>query len=383
MAYEHLGLERWPFPTVPEPAFCTFIADRAQLREDLDALLRTFARQDSSDIHLLWSWFGAGKTHTLYYLGNRCADTRRSMGSRLYTMYSEFPKAPKSFVDVYRAFAIGLDMDEVIDAYLEISTSSQSDSLQRNLMAASPDLVTALHVLATGVPTDQITATRWLRGEALPAAQFRNIGIQQKIANSEEAGRIVAALVKLLSLASQSQNRLGCRVIWLLDEFQRIGQLRQEIRDEINVGLHSTFNACPTGLSIVFSFSGTPEKELPGYFTNEMRDRIGMTKVMVLPPLQKEEALTFVADVLRNLRTLEAYDKPIYFPFTEQTCRFIIDEVSRKTDLKPRTLMQAFDAVLKEADPLIQQHELVEVPIDFAKKVLSGRITLTVREEDG
>src|SRR5262249_55224696 len=153
-----------------------------------------------------------------------------------------------SFLDVYRAFAVGLSMDEVVDAFLEIHTSPKAEALRRTVVAASPDLVVALQLLVTGTLADQAIAGRWLRGEALPAGQFRAVGIQQRIASSEEAGRVMAAIVRLLALASQSQNRPGCRVIWLLDEFQRLGQLPKAVRDEINTGLHSTFNACPTGL---------------------------------------------------------------------------------------------------------------------------------------
>jgi hypothetical protein len=379
---DHLGLARWPFPIVPRPEHCTFMADRKTLRDDLTSLIRSFARQDASSIHLLWSWFGAGKTHTLFYVANQCALTRQQMGGRLHSVYSEFPKSPRSFLDVYRAFALGVDTDELIEAYLEITTSTQSDTLRRTLTAASPDLVTGLHVLATGSPSDQTTAMRWLWGEALPVGQFRAIGISNKVSSSEEASRILAALVRLLSLSSQSQNRPSCRMVWLLDEFQRIGQLPPRVRDEINTGLHSTFNACPAGLSIVLSFSGKPEKDLPDWFTSELRDRIGRTKVMVLPPLQPEEAMVFVRDVIAELRTLEAYDKPPFFPFDEPTVRFIIDEVRRSEDLKPRSLMHAFNAVLQEADPLLQARTISSVSADFARPVLAEHVSLAENESD-
>ena len=54
------------------------------------------------------------------------------MGGRLHAVYSEFPKSPRSFLDLYRGFAIGLDVDELIDAYLEVSTTADSDRIQRD-----------------------------------------------------------------------------------------------------------------------------------------------------------------------------------------------------------------------------------------------------------
>ena len=381
MTYEHLGLKRWPFPVVPEPSFCDFVADRTQLREEVESLLRTLSRQDASSIHLLWSWFGAGKTHTLYYLANRAALLHKHGSHGLHSVYSEFPKSARSFSDVYRAFAIGLNTEEIIDAYLEICTSDQSDRLQRELLAASPDLVNALQVMATGGPADQITAMRWLRGEVLPVSQFRKVGISQKISSAEEASRILTALVRLLSLAALSQNRSACRVIWLLDEFQRIERLPARVREEINTGLHSTFNACPSGLSIVFSFSGKPQDSLPPWFSPELKDRIGRTKVMMLPPMRTDEALEFVRDLLAHLRTLEAYDADPYFPFTEETARFIIEDIQQSEEMKPRAIMHAFSAVLQEADPKIEAGEMTVIEPEFAKQVLTERVPLAKHEE--
>jgi len=70
-SYGHLGLRRWPFPVVPQREHCTFIAAREHLRKDVDGLIDTLSRRDTSSIHLFWSWFGAGKTHTLFYVANR------------------------------------------------------------------------------------------------------------------------------------------------------------------------------------------------------------------------------------------------------------------------------------------------------------------------
>lgn len=381
MAHEHLGLTRWPFPVVPDREFCGFIADRKQLRADVDDLLKSLGRQEGSSIHLLWSWFGAGKTHTLFYMANRSSLTKRSMGGRLHAVYSEFPKSPKSFLDVYRAFAVGLDFDELIDAYLEVSTSSDSARIQRDLLTTSPDLATALHVLATGTAIDQVVAIRWIRGESLPAAEFRKIGIAQKLGVSEEASRVFAAIVGLFSQAAHAQNRPACRVLWLLDEFQRIASVRPALREEINTGLHSTFNACPSGLSMMLSFSGRPEKEFPAWFSPELRDRIGRTKVIILPPLRSDEALEFVRDVLTQFRTLESYGVDPYFPFTEAACRAVIDEVAENAELKPRAIMQAFDAVLRETEADIQAKDMETITPAIAKRILAESISLTAIEE--
>ena len=370
MEYPHLRLTRWPFPAVPQQEYCDFIADRKRLSQDIDGLLSTLSRQDMSSIHLVWSWFGAGKTHTLFYLANQANDEPPSERT-LHPVYSEFPKAPRSFVDLYRSFAAGLDFEALIDAYLEISTAATSQALERRMMQASPDLVTALRVLATGTMSDHTTAMRWLRGDALSAADFRRVGIAQRIGTSEEASRILAAIIRLFSLAADSSERNMSRVLWLLDEFQRIESLPPRLRREISTGIHSTFNAAPIGLAIILSFSGRPAEQLPEWLTPELRDRIGRTKILMLPPMGTDEGMDFVRDVLFHYRAPE-YSKEMepFFPFDEESCRAILEDVKQHGDLKPRSIMLAFDAVLQEADRLIEQGDFETISPQFAKRVL-------------
>jgi hypothetical protein len=382
--YYHLRLIRWPFPTVPDRNYCTFIADRQQLHTDISTLITTLSRRETSTIHLFWSWFGAGKTHTLFYLANQAAElSKYSRNYSLYTIYSEFPKLARSFLDLYSSFMTSLDLEIFIDAFLEVSTCEDSNHLRRNLTLASPDLANSLQAMATGTQTDQVTAMRWLRAEALPITEFRRVGISKKISTSEEATRILSTMVELLAVSAHSQGRPGCRVMWMIDEFQRIERGGVRFRDEINTGLHSTFNACPNYLSLFLSFSGKPKPNgLPAWFSPELRDRIGRTKVMILPPMLPQEALLFVKDVLGQFRIPEYVQTSPYFPFGEDACKVIIEEIQKKDELKPRSIMQAFNAVLQEADPKIEAGEIDIITPEFARRVLGDYIVLKDSEEE-
>ena len=231
------------------------------------------------------------------------------------------------------------------EAYLEICTSTEAVRLERDLINASSDLVSALKVLVIGEPADQELAMRWLRADPLPVADCRKLGISKRITSSEESSRILIGLVRMFGLSASSQNQVNSRLVWLLDELQRIDQLPPRVRDEINTGLHSTFNACPNGFSMILSFSGRPTEALPSWFSAELKDRIGRTKVMILPPMQMSDALTFITDVLKHARPPESIDIDPYFPFSEQTCRTIIEDIQKHGELKPRAIMQAFNAV--------------------------------------
>lgn len=374
--FEHLCLQRWPFVVVPEPAFCDFIADREQFHEDVEKLLRTLSRQNASSIHPIWSWFGAGKTHTLHYISNRVAQINKQGTSNLRTVYSEFPRNPRSFVDVYKSFALRLDQEALSEAYLQICTSAEAAHMERDLLAVSSDLASALKVLVIGEPADQDLAMRWLRAEALSRTDCQKLGISKRVTSSEDSSRILIGLVRMFGLSASSQKQTNSRLIWLLDELQRIEQSPARVRDEINTGLHSTFNACPTGFSMILSFSGRPTEMLPAWFSPELKDRIGRTKVMILPPMQTTDALKFVRDVLAHSRRPEDSDIDPYFPFSESTCRMIIDDIQKHDELKPRAIMQAFNAVLQEADILIETGKIKIVSTELSRKVLAELVQL-------
>ena len=381
--FGHLGLTRWPFTIVPDPQYCTFIADREQLEADLSALLTTLSRRDASFIRLLWAWFGAGKTHALHYLANRAVEvSRQPLSNALFTAYTEFPKAARGFVDLYCSFAAGLDLDSLIESYLEICTSPYSEDFQRDLMISSPDLFSALRVLAMGESQDQITALRWLRGEALPVAQLRTVGISQKISGPEHAVRTISALVSMLGDAARLQGRPGSLLLWMLDEYQRITRTGSRVLNEINTGLHSTFNQCPNGLALFISFSGKPQKSLPEWFSRELQDRIGRTKVIVLPPMLSDEAMVFIRDLLAEFRPPGFNHPSPYFPFSEVACKAIAREVEKQGEIKPRAIMQAFDAVLEEADPKIEVGDMDVISPGFAQDALAGRVVFEESKED-
>jgi len=374
--FDHLGFQRWPFTVVPEPENCDFIADRKQLREDIEKLLRNLSRQNTSSIHPIWSWFGAGKTHALHYISFRASQLQKEGKSKLRTIYTEFPRNPSSFIDVYKSFAFKLNKEQLVEMYLEIYTSPNSEKSEQKLRNFYPDLLNALNSLAIGESADQEIVMRWLRAEPVKISDCRKVGISKKISTSEESSRLLNALVRVFSISSNPENQNNSRLIWLIDELQRIDRVSPRIQDEINTGLHSTFNSSPSGLSLILSFSGKPGKTLPAWLSPELKDRIGRTKVMILPPLKMDDALKFIRDVLANARAPRYSNIDVYFPFTEESCRHIIQDIEEKDELKPRAIMQSFNAVLAEADPKIENNEMDVITPGFAKNILSDLIQL-------
>lgn len=364
--YPHLNLTDWPFRVIPDDNFCVFMADRSKVKEDLDTLLRNLSRRNSSSIHLLWAWFGAGKTHTLLHMKYLC----KNKFDNLFPVYMEFPKTVKSFIDVYRGFIYAFDPSILCDAYLEVATSPKKDKIKSELQVLSQDLSKAIQFLCKDSDEDKEVILKWLRGEKLELKLLRDYGISRRIETDDDAIRVITWIIKLINFGSGVSDSVA-RLIWVIDEFQRIEQCRQNLRDEINSCLHSTFNKNPNSFSLIISFSGIPQKRLPSWFSKELEDRIGIEKVITLPPLMSSEAVTFVKDVLTHFRYAE--DKPItpFFPFTKETVEQIIDFIQKKKfELKPRILMQFFSAILQTAEPLFEEKKIAYITFASAEKIL-------------
>jgi hypothetical protein len=381
--FDHLGLIAWPFSIVPRQQHCDFVAGRAQLRDDISAVLRGLSRRDTSSIHLLYSWLGAGKTHSLYYLMNESRKLNSNTHVELYPIYSEFPKRARGFFDLYQSAVLHLDRRLLIESFLEATTSPEWAPRFRELSDANPDLSAAFRNLVMGNDNDQSIAIRWLRGDSLPIGEYRRLGISQRVATADQAVRIFSVLVELCDMAARSKGCQGFRVIWILDEYQRIERCSPSVAREINAGLHSLFNACPAGLTIIISFSGSPDaKRLPDWLSPELRDRIGATKVMILPPFQAPEALHFIAEVLAHFRIPGSTTTDPFFPFTKGACEYVIGFLAKKGDLRPRIIMHAMNAILEAADSLIEKQSMLQIDRDFSESVLREYVILADAEPD-
>jgi hypothetical protein len=356
---------------VPDENSYRFMADRSKIADDIATLLRNLSRRSSSSMHFMWAWFGAGKTHTLRHIEYLC----KSQYPSIVPIYIEFPKSAKGFIDIFKSFTSAIDWKIVRNSYLEICTNSELKNIQEELIYDFPDLSNALLFLYQGTQEQQEIATRWLRTDYREKQILRSIGVVKPIQSAEDATKALSWLIRLISLGNQQG--VVDRVLWMIDEYQRIEQLKKFAMEEMNGSLHSLFNRNPNGLTIIISFSGIPEeKKLPIWLSGEIKDRIGIEKPFLLPPLSQEEAEIFVEDVIGHFKDTSKDDDRL-FPFTIESIREIIKildkkakEVKRKDEPKPRTLMHFFNAVLEEADSLIENGKMRVITKEFVAKLL-------------
>ena len=122
---------------------------------------------------------------------------------------------------------------------------------------------------------------------------------------------------------------------------------------------------------------------MPSWLSREITDRIGMEKVLLLPPLSADEGIEFIKEVLAHYRASGSGAAPTpTFPFDEGAIENILEELRKKrTEVKPRTIMQACNAVLEEAEFLIESGELEIIDKNFVSTVLQDRVFIDTDDE--
>lgn len=368
--FPHLNFTDWPFQTVPDEHFFNFMADRKEVKEDVYKILRFLSRRETSSIHLLWAWYGAGKSHTLKHMKYLCSQQYPS----LLAVYTEFPESARSFLDVYKAMILGVKTEWLKKAYEGLIQNQGKIYIEQNIANTFIDFSKALELISYGGSEHRVIAERWLRGERVHVKILRGVGLSKRIETPIEAIKSISCIVNLIKHSTQYH-----RILWMIDEFQRIGLCRDKNREDIHVGLHTTFNNCPSCLSLFLSFSVRMQKNMISLLSRELIDRIGIQKGITIPPLTKEDAMIFIIELFVHFRMKEkTSDK--YFPFEKQSIKWILKRIEENSELKPRTIMQYFNAVLEEADTLIEDGEIKNIGIDFAKSVLEKREVELLKE---
>jgi len=214
----------------------------------------------------------------------------------------------------------------------------------------------------------------------MPRSSLIQLGVGARITTTEQCSSTLAGIVALLAPTSQGERPEIAerkRIVWIIDEVQRVEEVSAAAQRSLLSGLVGVFNRCPTGLTLLLAYSGEPkEKGLPEWIPADLADRIGLEKPMLLPPLRSDEGRVFVHDLLAHFRLPEAEDRGEYFPFEPEAIEALVDALVKKGDLKPRTLMQFLDASLRDLEPRLRDGAIASITVNDLQEALKEH-TLT------
>jgi len=147
-------------------------------------------------------------------------------------------------------------------------------------------------------------------------------------------------------LACYDPNPQKCnRLLVMIDEYQRVGELNPKKAAENNSSLHTFFNEHPTSLQLILSFSCGNQKNVDYLLSPELKSRAAPQSIS-LDILTQNEAKEFIKDLFSQFK-LQVNDDWAY-PFQPDAVDLIIKTIGNKKSLTPRRLMLYFDHVIKQ-----------------------------------
>ena len=358
--FPFLCLNEWPFSDIVDKSTEKIYADRKEVNNRINSILRDMTMKPSK-IYILWGSLGSGKSHMLKHLLYRC----KEKGSILFS-YSEFPSETKriSFMQMYNQFTKNLNWPDFKTVFMELKRKYGYDAnnLDNNLCPNMISFRKAADIMCFDMGDSEAPeiVKNWLCGEKVNLNQLRKLGISKRIEAIDDAINVFTCLTNLVSLSS-TYNRL----VWVIDEFNNIENLA--IKDQIQIlqSLRSLINNCPTNLTLIFSFGLNMQNNVLKILKRDegLLDRIRGNTPINIPEWGKnddEEILEFVRDRLKLFRS-NGSDCGEYFPFEKSSILEIIKfirndkEKNPKIRLVPRTVLSRMNIITNDALESLEQ----------------------------
>jgi len=349
-ALEHLELADWPFQINPSESFAKIWAGREEEKKAQKKLIKRMLRAKPSSFELLWGYFGAGKSHFQRNLIHECKDN----DIPILTIYHELPQAPKNFLDFYRSFTKNIPEKALIDAFQNVFGELGEEGFIETICPQLPELYTALNAIAYQGGEAKAACKKWLEAEKINLNILKQYSINGRIEDVNIASYVVKYITDLFLRSGKFQ-----RVIWMIDEFQRIANMTFAKRNESLHALQHSFDICSEGLTLLLSFSVTDPDNMYSQLTPEIKSRSRNSDPIKISIFDQKQADTFVKELLSNFRPEGVKPKNPYFPFSKDSINEvinIIDEDDEGENLIPRDIMSKLDKILN----YVEDEELIE-----------------------
>lgn len=374
--YPHLCLKEWPFQIVPSPSFYRIWAGRNEIKQSLTEMFKRVQRRKPSVIYLLWGYFGAGKTHSLRYFQWKLSDDKKYP---MFIGYHEFPASAKKFIEVYQSFISKINFRKIEHTaqlvYENFKQQYGDDAIEffnEKISHYNDDFTNAVIALVNG--EEKSTVRRWMRAEKVYLTDLRKANIQKRIEKDEDVLDLFGCLVRLLTYKCEELPTFRC-VIWMIDDFQGMEELREDYKNTIRHGLNSMFNNCPEHFCLVLAFTSRGISAIKGLLSKALIERLPLAPYVSISPMSKKEAKEFIIDLLRQFRSKKT-PPDVHYPFSSESIDDIIDFTAKRGTLLPRNVMLSFDAVLDKAEGLIEKGKLKRIDSNFALKMLAKTTVL-------
>lgn len=335
-----------PFSLVADELAARCWSGRKQVHRNLEELRQTLSRRADSSLDLVWANLGSGKTHTLLHFSYLLQqDSKQSF----VPVFMEMPEQVRNFVDIYRRIIGELPLEHLV----KVLAMSPRGKLPRNLERAANVLS------ANGNSAEKDIVRSWLYAEKPHLSLLRgcsNIG--ERIDGDLAATEILQGIVKAFEYAK-------CRLVLLIDEFQRIGVVKPPVRDRILSSLRTVFSRSPRYFSVILAIQSRMEQSALDLVPPELKTLMGRKPSISLPEMNVQEATDFILGRFRCFRP-EGYTGDPAAPFQGQTIQTMLSYMSEKANipLSPREILQALAYICDHSpdqNSMISPHDALRI----------------------
>jgi len=373
--YPHLFLRAWPFTRVPDEEFCKIWADRKKLKEEIESTFNHAIKRKISQICIFWAWYGAGKTHSLMHY-----KWKLNQAGDAYAVFTEFPQNPKRFLDLYTTFAESLNFEklsEILRIVFENIGKKSNPTEKRKIFNEEiangwKDFTNAAEKLAYASDKEKEIAESWMKALNLHKKEREDIKVSNNITTDDDAVKLITCITKSITFEAE-ENRMPKMLIWMIDEFNRIDNIRREDhKSAIRLGLQKVFDRTSRNLCFALACSSRSIDELYTILGDALRDRLSVgVPPLRIKSLHMDEAEEFIKELLEKFRPSGTKVPDPYFPFNIEAVRYILsDMLEKNVPPTPRKVMDFHEFVLHEGEDLIKKGEIKVITPEFAGKCL-------------
>jgi len=322
----------------------------------------------------MWADLGSGKSHTLQYIRQYFLHRPEL---KVLSIYAVMPKQIRNFIDVYRSLMVRLDLDFFADMFARICNStSSSKSTINKIFPDIPDAGAALlKIMQAESEKTQLLAKEWLRATpGITRRQLDVIGVNRRITTTDDAVATLGGIIRIVQFTGEYQ-----RVLFMLDECQRVGRFKLSVGQDVNTGLQTWYDSNPNRLTLIMSFGSGEEKFVRHLLSPELQSREDHLRIS-MPLLTRTEALDFIKELLECFR-VQGAPSP-WFPFTQELVEVVVNRITTESGVTPRVLMKAFEALLTEADYQIGNERNIQLNTSEIIQIVDGALRDLQTEED-
>jgi Cdc6-like AAA superfamily ATPase/uncharacterized protein YozE (UPF0346 family) len=305
---------------LPDEDFVKIWCGRQDLYRELDSVFRRLIQKPGFQIRLIYGDFGAGKTHGIRHMLNKY---RKS--ADLLTAELEYDITIRTFTQLYESLINRMDFAPMNNWSVPPSAPKVRDfgSFYKNLKS-DDDVKQAL-------------AVQWLAGQEKSKRALGGIGIKNAITDTDTAVRAFSELTKLAG-----KNRSA--VVLFIDEFQHVGKLNVNWRENILNGLTKLVNESPNHLCLIISFRLKMPINILSIIPENMVQRFSGNTFIEFKNFSREEAADFMKCLFQEFRCTKTQDD--YFPYTRDAFEEVLSYLAaHHVEYNPRSLMKIFDHV--------------------------------------